>query len=179
MLHGLVVAGLLLGLAGTAAADPPGDAAASQPFFAATLDDTQHQQVRLADLRGKPLVVNFWATWCIPCRAEIPALSDAYARNRARGIGMLGVAVEDDAGVVGDFVSAHEVGYPVLIGKEQGMALMRQLGNDRTAVPFTVAIDAAGRIVARKIGILRRGDLERMLASLRAPGAGDDIALRY
>jgi thiol-disulfide isomerase/thioredoxin len=173
----LIVAWLVFGMAYTASVLAEGEEVSSRTFFASTLDDTRHQPVVLGGLRGKPVLVNFWATWCVPCRAEIPALVDAYERGKSKGLELVGVAVDDNASAVGEFAAAHDMNYPVLIGKEQAMALMRELGNDKVAVPFTVAIDTAGKIVAKKVGILRRGDLERLLASLYAQGGQSGVAV--
>lgn len=171
MIKKLLVACLMLGLVpanlGRAAA---GHEASSQAFFTSTFRNSQQKPVALADLRGKHILVNFWATWCVPCRAEIPALVNAYERGKSKGLVLVGVALDDEAGAVGDFVSAHDMSYPVLIGKEQATAVMRELGNAKMAVPYTVAIDPAGKIVASKFGILRHGDLERLLTSLFSEG---------
>ena len=144
-----------------AAADAPAAPLVVAMAAAAPTEDV------LAGWRGKPLLVNFWATWCTPCRAEIPALVDAYESRGADAPAMVGVALEDDVEGVRQFAAAHEIGYPQLAGKERALALMRALGNERQAVPYTVAIDSSGKVVARKFGILRRGDLERMLLALR------------
>lgn len=124
----------------------------SDTLFAATLTGLDGKPQALAQWRGKPLIVNFWARWCPPCRVEIPDLALTYQRNRARGLVVLGIGVEDQAEPVRDFAKAYEMDYPLLLGKDKAMELMRALGNSRMGLPFTIAIDRSGKVVAVHTG---------------------------
>ena len=119
------------------------DNASAAPFFAAAVVDTDNKPVALDALRGKPLVVNFWARWCGPCRKEIPDLVEMHAKYKGKGVVIVGLAVEDadSREAVRDFAKAYEVDYRVLLaGVGKGVELMKALGNDKAGLPFTVAL---------------------------------------
>lgn len=129
-------------------------------LFAATLSGTDDQPVALETLRGKPLIVNFWARWCAPCRVEIPELIKTQEKYRKRGLLVIGIGLEDKAESVRDFMKAYEMDYKVLLAKDNGIALMQALGNTRAGLPFTVAIGRRGEIVATKLGAMNRAELD-------------------
>lgn len=132
---------------------------AAAPLFAATLVDTQDQPVALEKFKGRPLVVNFWARWCGPCRTEIPLLIKLREDYRKRGLEVLGIAIEDNAESVRDFAKAYEMDYPVLLAKDKGLPLMQALGNSKQGLPFTIAIDARGTLVVVKMGSISGAEL--------------------
>ena len=141
------------------------DMPSSAPLFAATLNDLDDKPVALERYKGKPLVVNFWARWCPPCRAEIPELA-AFRKKHQGRIEVLGIGIEDDADAVRDFVKAYEMTYPVFLAREQGLPLMKALGNARGGLPFTVFIDSHGNIIEQKLGRLQQRDLDAAAANL-------------
>ncbi len=143
------------------------EAPAASAFFAATLSDLEEKPVALESLRGKPMVVNFWARWCGPCRDEIPELIKAHDRYRKSGLAIVGIAVEDNTPNVREFAAAYKMNYLVLMGKDKAIDMMRDLGNSKAGLPFTVAIDRDGRIVARKTGLMRTADLDGFLKALQ------------
>lgn len=108
---------------------------------------------RLTDWKGHPLLVNFWAPWCSPCREEIPLL-ERLSRDRApEGLQVIGVAVDSRAAVL-DYARRAAIQYPLLIGQQPGLEAVRALGL-QAVFPFSVFVDARGRIVTLKIGALR------------------------
>jgi thiol-disulfide isomerase/thioredoxin len=135
-------------------------AASGDPLFAAILNGTDDKPLALESFRGKPLIVNFWARWCAPCRVEIPELAKTQEKYRKRGLLVLGIGLEDKAESVRDFMKAYEMNYKVLLAKDSGIALMQALGNTRSGLPFTVAIDRRGEIVATKLGAMNRAELD-------------------
>lgn len=128
-------------------------------LWAVTLADLDDKPVAIRKYRGRPLVVNFWARWCAPCRREIPDFVAEYARHRGK-VEVLGIAIEDRAEPVRDFAKAYEMTYPILLAKDQGLALMQALGNTRAGLPFTLVIDRQGRLVARKLGPMNAAEVE-------------------
>ena len=148
----LVVVGLLVsGLVHAAGGDA---------LFATTLAGTDDKPVALESFRGKPLIVNFWARWCAPCRVEIPELIRAHDKYRKRGLVVIGIGLEDKAESVRDFMKAYEINYPVLLAGDKGIQLMQALGNGKAGLPFTIAVNRRGEIVASKLGAMNKADLE-------------------
>jgi thiol-disulfide isomerase/thioredoxin len=108
---------------------------------------------KLSALRGKPLVVNFWATWCPPCVEEMPLLDAFYRQNAANGWQMVGLAA-DNANAVNKFLGKAPVSFPTPLAGLAGIELSRTLGNVSGALPFTVVINTAGQIALRQMGKL-------------------------
>jgi len=168
MIRLVYLCALVLGLmAGAAVAAEIESIPSADPVFAATLADFDGKPVPLAELKGKRVVLNFWATWCGPCRTEIPHLVEAREKYGPRGIVFMGAAVEDNAGSVRDFGKAYNINYPVaMAGKEKGIALLRALGNKIAGLPFTIVLDRQGNIVATKRGIMTPARLQQILDPL-------------
>lgn len=114
------------------------------------LPDLQGKQRSLKDWSGKVIVLNFWATWCPPCRDEIPLFIDAQENYKGRGLMIVGIAI-DKKQAVASYSDNMLINYPVLLGDEGAMDLMARYGNRIGALPFTVIIDPRGRIVSRKM----------------------------
>ena len=154
-----LISALFLALLGLTAATADENAAA--PLFAATLANLDDKPVALAQYKGKPLVVNFWARWCGPCRAEIPEL--IKFRNTHKGkIEVLGIGIEDKAEPAREFAKAYDMDYPVFVAKEQGIPLMQALGNSKGGLPYTLFIDRQGQVVHKKLGVVKPADLDEI-----------------
>jgi len=117
-------------------------------------------QLALADLRGKPLLLNFWATWCPPCVSELPLLDRFHREQQARGWQVVGLAV-DNLAPVREFLGKRPVGFAIGLAGIDGVALSRTLGNTGGALPFSVVFDAAGKVAERKLGVIQPEDLTR------------------
>ena len=139
----------------TAAEDMP----SSAPLFAATLNDLDDKPVALERYKGKPLIVNFWARWCGPCRVEIPELIAIRKAHKGK-LEVLGIGIEDKADAAKEFARAYEMDYPVFVAREKGIPLMQALGNGKGGLPFTVVVDRSGQVVQKKMGIMKKADLE-------------------
>ena len=135
----------------------------ASPLFSLTLHDLNDKQVAMAKYKGKALIVNFWARWCAPCREEIPEFIRLQAVYRNK-VDILGIGLEDDAAAVQGFASQYKINYPVLLAKNEGIPLMKALGNHRGGLPFTLAIDRHGKIVYSKLGLMRKADLEAAIS---------------
>ena len=139
----------------------------SAPAFAATFKTLEGKTITLAEWKGKVVVLNFWATWCSPCRTEIPHLEAAQKKYASRGVVFIGAAIEDDADSVRDFAKANGISYPVLIaGSDNGIALLQSLGNKVAGLPFSLVLDRQGKIVAVRLGILTPVRLQQILEPL-------------
>lgn len=117
----------------------------------------------LQALRGQPLVLNFWATWCPPCVAELPLLNSFSRENAANGWQVLGIAV-DQAAAVRAFLDRVPVAFPVALAPQGGIALSRSLGNLAGGLPFTVVFGADGQVRHRKMGQITPQNLKDWMA---------------
>jgi thiol-disulfide isomerase/thioredoxin len=147
--------GALVLQAGSGAAD----------LLASRFPDLSGQMRPLLEWRGRGLVCNFWATWCAPCREEIPLLNAAQAKYAANGLQVVGIAV-DNAANVREFIKSTEIHYPVLLAGADAIDLMRDLGNTSGGLPYTVLLDARGRLAGHKLGAFSAGDLDAAMVAL-------------
>lgn len=108
-------------------------------------------QLVMADFRGKPLLINFWATWCVPCIRELPALQRFQRDYATRGWQVLALAVDAPVPVL-EFIARFKLELTVAMAGIGGMELLQSLGNAQGALPFSVAIDANGRVRHRRLG---------------------------
>ena len=131
----------------------------------ATLVDLAGKPRQAAEWEGQILVWNFWATWCTPCREEIPLLIAAREKYGPSGIEIVGIAI-DNAAKVREFSSSLNIPYPILLAETSGLDLMRTLGNSSGGLPYTVVIDRQGNLVYRKLGAFRQADLDAVLEPL-------------
>lgn len=138
---------------------------AAGPLFASSLHDLNDKPVALAKFRGKPLIVNFWARWCAPCRAEIPELIEFRKQHQGK-IEVLGIGIEDEAGPARAFAELTGMNYPAFVAKEKGIPLMRALANTKSGLPYTLYIDRHGQVIGKKYGLLRKADLDAAAVQL-------------
>jgi len=105
----------------------------------------------ISEWQGKILVINFWATWCSPCRKEIPEFVALQNQYSAKGLQFIGIAI-DEQEPVEEYLAATKINYPILIGSVTGIALAHQLGNQIDAVPFTLVVNQQGQIIHQHPG---------------------------
>lgn len=146
-----------------AAAAVPG--AVVEQIYAARLADLKGGTQTVGQWQGRVLVVNFWATWCTPCREEIPGFARLQERYGSRGLQFVGIAI-DQPDKVAEFSREFQINYPLLIGGLESMELMRQAGNRAGVLPYTLLIDRKGKLISREPGGLKEGRLEQLVQPL-------------
>jgi peroxiredoxin len=130
-----------------------------------TLPDLDGKTRNIREWDGSVIVLNFWATWCPPCRKETPMFVELQESLGERGLQFVGVAI-DDAAKVQDFMDTYGVNYPMMIGSEDAIEVAKKYGNKFGALPYTVIIDRQGTIAHVTRGELKREVAERTIRSL-------------
>ena len=136
-----------------------------------TLADRDGQPRALSEWDGKPLVINFWATWCAPCRREIPMLNALAAEQAAAGVEVIGIAIDFREDVL-KYLKKTPINYTVLIGEQDGMEAARAFGMDNIGLPFTAFTDRRGRIATIHVGELFKEQAAVILSAVKAVDAG-------
>lgn len=113
----------------------------------------------------KILVLNFWATWCPPCREEMPVFSKLQKEFAQRNVQFIGIAI-DDREAVQEFIDSYGVDFTILMGNTETVALSERLGNRFSALPFTVIADKGGKVKFRHAGGVKEEQLRPLLAEL-------------
>ena len=159
-----VAAGFWFGLhQRQAPVDPDSQSALERARFQNTTGETR----KLADLAGRPALLNFWATWCAPCLAELPLL-DRTHRERGRDLQIIGIAV-DSPEAVHRFQSKVPLALDVWIADANALDLLPKLGNRAGGLPFSVLVDGQGRVLNRHLGALTEASLPAFLAPALPP----------
>jgi thiol-disulfide isomerase/thioredoxin len=162
--------------AGTASSPTPSDSSAPEaamphPIVPArlpdfSLKDLTGKSVPISAWSGKSLVINFWATWCAPCRREIPLLKALAAEWAVRDLQVVGIAV-DHPDKVRDFARQFKIDYPVLIGDQDALDVTAKFGMDSPVFPFTVFTDRRGEVVTLFVGELHRPQVDFILSEVQ------------
>ncbi|MGD8574736.1 MAG: TlpA disulfide reductase family protein [Gammaproteobacteria bacterium] len=151
-----------------AAPRPARHLVARRPDFA--MPDLSGVSRDISEWDGKAVLVNFWATWCGPCRKEIPLLIKTQKQLGGQGLQVIGIAV-DDPKAVHDFASHRvEFNYPVLVGEDEAMAVAHRFGTDLVGLPYSILIDRQGNVVAAHAGELDPATLDRFLRPVLSQG---------
>jgi peroxiredoxin len=130
-------------------------------FWSQQWTTTDGKNLPMAGFRGKPLLINFWATWCAPCVEELPMLDAFFSTEEKSGWQVLGLAVDKPKNVQ-EFLQKAPLHFPVAVDALQASQWARQLGNLSGGLPFTVALNAAGEVAQRKMGKLSAADLDAL-----------------
>jgi len=137
----------------------------TKALFAATLPDEKGKPQNLAQYAGKTVVLNFWATWCEPCREEMPELSQLHEEYKNKNLVVLGVAI-DDVATISEFLKETKVSYPLFAAEMQGMEIASNLGNSKGVLPYTVIIKANGSVAKTYFGRITKPLLEETFLKL-------------
>jgi thiol-disulfide isomerase/thioredoxin len=136
-----------------------------------SLEDRTGKATSIATFEGKSLVINFWATWCAPCRSEIPLLKTLHADWAGRGVSVVGIAVDYRDKVL-EFANEFKIGYPLLIGEQDALDAAAAFGVQSPVFPFTVFTDRRGEVVALFVGELHRAQAELILSEVQSLNKG-------
>lgn len=128
-------------------------------FWSRKFERPEGGELSLQSLRGKPVLLNFWATWCAPCVEEMPMLDRFFRENAANGVQVVGLAI-DQPSAVRKFLQRTPVTYPIGLAGLDGTDLIRALGNTAGGLPFTLALTVDGMVAERKMGKLEQADLD-------------------
>jgi len=135
------------------------DAEAEQALWSAEFDTPDGQVLKMQNFQGKPLVINFWATWCTPCIEEMPLLDVFFRQNAPKGWQMVGLAI-DQPSRVRQFLSLNAVSYLIGLAGMTGTNLGKLLGNEQGGLPFTLVLDGKGGVMHRKLGKLSAQEIQ-------------------
>jgi len=135
---------------------------AVQNFWLQEFEKPEGGTLSMQELRGKPLLLNFWATWCPPCIEELPLIDNFFNLNKSKSLQVVGLAV-DQPSMVRRFLTQKPLGFPVGLAGFNGTELGKSLGNSQSVLPFSVIFDAKGRLLAQKAGKLDQSNLDDWL----------------
>jgi thiol-disulfide isomerase/thioredoxin len=174
LLAGIGVYGFLR--PGSPPSTPPATAAPPAPQLADrvpvfTLSDIHDRPRTLQDWPDRALIVNFWATWCAPCRREIPLLQQLQRRHGPEGFQVIGIAVDFRDKVL-EYAREMRIDYPVLIGEQDALDAAAAFGVDAIGFPFTIFSDRQGRIIAAHVGELTAEEADVILDAVRRVDSG-------
>ena len=160
-------AGMYFGLQAPTGKMPPSEQAATDvpDLFARSLPDASGTPQSLAQWKGKPVVVNFWATWCAPCVQEMPELSALQTEIASRNIQIIGIGIDSPTNIK-DFAGKYKITYPLYVAGMGGTELSQRFGNKAGGLPYTVLIGADGKVRKTYLGKLKMDELRRDLAGL-------------
>jgi thiol-disulfide isomerase/thioredoxin len=127
------------------------DERAADALWALQFERPEGAPLVMANFRGKPLVINFWATWCVPCIRELPALQRFAHEHAAQGWQVLALAIDQPAPVL-EFIARFKLDLPVAMAGIDGIEWQRTIGNTTGGLPFSVVLDARGRVRQRRLG---------------------------
>ena len=131
-------------------------------FWMQSFERPEGGTLLMQEFQGKPLLINFWATWCPPCIEELPLIDAFYNRNKSKSLQVIGLAV-DQPSMVRRYLTQKPLSFPVGLAGFNGTELGRTLGNAQSVLPFSVIFDAKGRLLAQKAGKLDQADLDAWL----------------
>ena len=138
----------------------PQDQTIVMPDF--SLENINGEMTSIKEYKGKKTLINFWATWCRPCRKEMPMLNGVYLSKDSSEFSVVGVAI-DKPEKVAQFVAELGIDFPIMIGQSDAYDIMKELGNEALTLPYTILIDNSGEVIWSKNTELKHSDMDEVL----------------
>jgi thiol-disulfide isomerase/thioredoxin len=131
-------------------------------LLSTSFPDAAGRSQRIGQWLGRPIVVNFWATWCAPCLAEVPLLVDFHRKYAAKGVQMVGICADQVVKML-EFSKKYRMEYTLLVADASVFALLKKIGNSAGALPYSVVLDRRGAIAYQCVGAVKAGELEKVV----------------
>ena len=126
------------------------------------LENIEGETVSIGEFRGEKTLINFWATWCRPCRKEMPMLNGVFLSQDPSDFSVVGIAI-DKPEKVKQFVAELGIDFPIMVGQSEAYDVMKDLGNEALTLPYTILIDEEGEVVWSKNTELKHSDMDEVL----------------
>ena len=127
-----------------------------------SLKNINGEMISIEEYKGKKTLINFWATWCRPCRKEMPMLNGVYLSENPSEFSVVGIAIDKPEKVV-QFVAELGIDFPIMIGQSNAYDIMKELGNEALTLPYTILIDNSGEVIWSKNTELKHSDMDEVL----------------
>ena len=129
-----------------------------------SLENLEGEMISINEYTGTPLIINFWATWCSPCRREMPLLNTIHSDSNINDLKVIGIAI-DEPELVRDFINELGIDFPILVGQGEAYDLMKDLGNSSITLPYTIFVEPDGLISWSKNTEIKYEDLNAMMGN--------------
>ena len=127
-----------------------------------SLENINGEMISIEEFRGKKTLINFWATWCRPCRKEMPMLNGVYLSENPSEFSVVGIAIDKPEKMT-QFVAELGIDFPIMIGQSNAYDIMKELGNEALTLPYTILIDDTGKVIWAKNTELKHSDMDEVL----------------
>ena len=127
-----------------------------------SLENMKGEAVSIDEFRGRKTLINFWATWCRPCRKEMPMLNGVFLSQDPTDFSVVGIAIDKPEKVI-QFVAELGIDFPIMVGQSEAYDVMKDLGNEALTLPYTILIDEEGKVVWSKNTELKHSDMDEVL----------------
>ena len=127
-----------------------------------SLENINGEMISIEEFKGKKTLINFWATWCRPCRKEMPMLNGVYLSENPSEFSVVGIAIDKPEKVV-QFVAELGIDFPIMIGQSNAYDIMKELGNEALTLPYTILIDDTDEVIWSKNTELKHSDMDEVL----------------
>ena len=127
-----------------------------------SLENINGEMISIEEYKGKKTLINFWATWCRPCRKEMPMLNGVYLSENPSEFSVVGIAIDKPEKVT-QFVAELGIDFPIMIGQSDAYDIMKELGNEALTLPYTILINDTGEVIWSKNTELKHSDMDEVL----------------